>query len=453
MHPLRVLLYVSLVIAIAVAWGFGAALRHAGTAQPAAAVLGAVAFLAFMIPWTGVFLWAVRRARDLDTLTDRSRAAVELPGEVVMADRPYHAELDELARAIEELRATIVRQRDSHDEHRAAMAEIVGSLGEGLLAVSPKGRVVFANARFAAAVGAFGRGEDLVGRTVLEVVRKQSVVAAIDRALRGEVTNERISFGTGENERQIEVRAVPVATEEIAALALFIDVTTIERLQRIRREFLDDFSHEVRTPLAGLKSAAETLQHRDGLTAEHELQLRNVMERQITRIERLVNDLSELNRIETGELVLQKRPVDLRGVLRELCDDFQERSPSVRFTLTGDETIAAIDCPRAQQIFANLLDNACKHGGGKGEVSVEVGRENGTAVVRVSDEGPGIPPHELERVFHRFYRIDRSRSQPGTGLGLAIAKHLVALHGGTIRAYNRQAGGATFEVRLPLTTD
>ncbi|MDP9194224.1 MAG: ATP-binding protein [Acidobacteriota bacterium] len=453
MHPLRVLLYASLVIAIAVAWGFSAALRHAGTAQPAAAVLGVITFVAFMIPWTGVFLWAVRRARDLDVLTDRSRAAAEMPGEVVVADRLYHAELDELARAIEELRATIIRQSESHDEHRAAMAEIVSSLGEGLLAVGPDGRVVFANARFAAAVGAFGSGEDLVGRTILEVVRKQSVAAAIDRALRGEATNERVSFGTGESERQIEVRAVPVATAEIAALALFIDVTTIERLQRVRKEFLDDFSHEVRTPLAGLKSAAETLQHRDGLTAEHELQLRNVMERQIARIERLVNDLSELNRIETGELVLHKRPVDLRGVLRELCDDFQERSPEVRFTITGDETIAAIDAPRAQQIFANLLDNACKHGGGKGEVSVEVARESGEAIVRISDEGPGIPPHELERVFHRFYRIDRSRSQPGTGLGLAIAKHLVVLHGGAIRAYNRLpdgvGGGATFEVRLP----
>ena len=453
MHPLRVLLYVSLVIAIAVAWGFGAALRHAGTTQPVAAVLGTVAFLAFMIPWAGVFLWAVRRARDLDTLTDRSRAAVEQPGQVVIADRPYHAELDDLARSIEELRATILRQRDSHDEHRAAMAELVSSLGEGLLAVSSNGRVVFANARFAAAVGAHGSGQDLVGRTILEAVRKQSVVAAIERALRGVATNERVSFGTGENERQIEVRAVPVATAEIAALALFIDVTTIERLQRIRKEFLDDFSHEVRTPLAGLKSAAETLQHRDGLTDEHEAQLRNVMDRQIARIERLVNDLSELNRIETGELVLQRRPVNLRAVLRELCDDFQERSGAVHFTLVGDDTIVPIDAPRAQQIFTNLLDNACKHGGGRGEVSVAVCRENGDAVVRVSDEGPGIPAHELDRVFHRFYRIDRSRSQPGTGLGLAIAKHLVALHGGTIRAYNRPSGGATFEVRLPLTAD
>ena len=279
-------------------------------------------------------------------------------------------------------------------------------------------------------------------------MRKQSVLAAVDRALRGEPTTDRVVVGDGEREHQIEVRAVPVASVEIAAVALFIDVTTIERLQRIRREFLDDFSHEVRTPLAGLKSAAETLQHRDGLTPEHERQLRQVMDRQIVRIERLVNDLSELNRIETGELILQKRPVHLLPVLRELCDDFQERSADVRFTLHGQDTVAIIDAPRAQQIFANLFDNACKHGGG-GEVTVEIGRENGDAVVRVSDQGPGIPPHELERVFHRFYRIDRSRSQPGTGLGLAIAKHLVVLHGGTIRASNRPGGGATFEVRLP----
>src|SRR5688572_15923083 len=220
MHPLRVLLYVSLVLAIAVAWGFGAALRHGGSAQSAATVLGIVVFVAFMIPWTGVFLWAVRRARDLDVLTDRSRAAVEEPGAVAVADRPYHAELDDLARSIEELRATILRQRETHDEHRAAMAEIVSSLGGGLLAVNSKGRVVFANSRFAEMFGCSG---DLVGRLMLEVVRKQSVVGAIDRALRGEATTDRAAVGTDDRVHQIEVRAVPVASVEIAAVALFID--------------------------------------------------------------------------------------------------------------------------------------------------------------------------------------------------------------------------------------
>jgi signal transduction histidine kinase len=116
----------------------------------------------------------------------------------------------------------------------------------------------------------------------------------------------------------------------------------------------------------------------------------------------------------------------------------------------GADTVAPIDFARAQQIFANLLDNAAKHGGGRGEIRVDVGLEGSDAVVRVSDQGPGIPPHELERIFNRFYRVDRSRSSPGTGLGLAIAKHLAVLHGGSIRAWNREGGGATFEVRLPV---
>jgi two-component system, OmpR family, phosphate regulon sensor histidine kinase PhoR len=448
MHPLRVLLLVSLVIAVAVAWGFGAALHHAGTPQSSATVLAVVAFCAFMLPWTGVFLWAVRRANDLDVLTDRARAAAERPEQTKVADRLYHAELDDLARGIEELRATIVRQREAHEEHRAAMDEIVASLGEGLLAIDPKGRVVVANAHVAEM---FGAGTQLIGRSALEIVRKQSVVAALDRALRGHASTERVTIGSENHERQIEVRVVPVAASpDIAAVALFIDVTTIERLQRVRKDFLDDFSHEVRTPLTGLKSAAETL---DGgrLPREHEQQLRQVMQRQIVRIERLVTDLSELNQIESGQLVLERRPVNLRVVLSDLCDDFQERTETARFSLRGDDTIVAIDALRAQQIFTNLLDNALKHGGDRGEIAVEVGRDNGDAFVRVSDEGPGIPPHELERVFHRFYRVDRSRSQPGTGLGLAIAKHLVALHGGSIRAFNRPAGGATFEVRLPAT--
>src|SRR6185436_16788876 len=433
MHPLRVLLYVSLVVAIAVAWGFGAALHQAGVARPASATLAIVTFLVFLVPWSGVFLWAVRRASDRDELTERARGVAEGAFDRPVTDRAYHGELDDLARAIEETRGMIVRQRASHELHSAAMAEIVDSLGEGILAVSPRGRVVVANPRVAEM---FGVDHRLVGGSVVEVVRRQSVVAAIDKALHGETSSDRLALG----ERQIEIRAFPVAASpDIAAVALFIDVTTIERLERIRKDFLDDFSHEVRTPLAGLRSAAETFEQ-GGLTASQEQQLRHVMQRQIARIERLVRDVSDLNQIESGRITLQLRRANLRDVLRELGDDY-------RFTLEGADVFASIDEPRAQQIFSNLLDNASRHGGG--EVRVEVASEEGESVVRVSDQGPGIPAAELERVFHRFYRVDRSRSQRGTGLGLAIAKHLAALHGGTIRAYNRPSGGATFEVRLP----
>ena len=434
MHPLRVLLYVSIVIAIAVAWGLGAALIHAGVARSAAVVLAVVAFVAFMIPWTGVSLWALRRAGDLDELTDRARGVADGQIERAIADRSYHGELDELARAVDEIRAMVVRQRETHEQHRAAMDEIVSALGEGLIAVSPKGRVAVANARVA---NIFGLTGSLVGRSFLEIVRKQSVVAAVDKALHGEESTDRVSI----DDRQYEVRVFPVAASpEIAAVALFIDVTTIERLQRIRKEFLDDFSHEVRTPLAGLRSAVETLDA-GGLTREQEEQMRQVISRQLARIERLVRDLSDLNQIEAGQIALHRQPVALRSVFAELGDVHP-------FTIAGDATALA-DPARVQQIFANLLDNARKHGGG--DVEVEIGTAGGEAVAKVSDRGAGIPPEEFDRIFHRFYRVDRSRSQnvPGVGLGLSIAKHLVALHGGSIRAYNREGGGATFEVRFP----
>ena len=423
MHPLRLLLYGSIFVAAGVAWALAAALLNAGSRQSAATAAGVAAFVLFMLPWTGVYLWTLRRAGDLDDLTDRTR-------KVLPIERRYHGELDDLARAVEELRMTQVRLRRAFETHRAAMDEIVDALGEGLLAISPEGRVAFANRR----VGEmFGAREVLVGKTVLEVVRKQSVALALEKALHGQESLDRVTY----DERQIEVRAFPVAASpDIAAVALFIDVTRIEQLQRIRKDFLDDFSHEVRTPLAGLKSAAETLDS-GGVTEEQEQQLRHVLQRQIARIERLVRDLSELNQIESGQLVLQRRDVPLRALIRDLGFD----SP-----ITGD-AVAYIDPDRGQQIFTNLLDNARRHGGSR--ITVELANAEGEAVARVSDEGPGIPPHELERIFNRFYRVDRSRSQPGTGLGLAIAKHLVAAHGGTIRAFNREGGGATFEVRFP----
>jgi two-component system phosphate regulon sensor histidine kinase PhoR len=450
MHPLRVTLIVSLGIAAVVAFAFNEALHRNGVSQTESAILGACVFVAYLIPWAAVSAWAFRRAADLDRLTDRARRVAGGDYDRPIADREYHGELDDLGRAVEEIRAVVVRQKASFDEQRATMEQIVAALGEGLLALSPRGKVVFANA----VVGElFGVPGTLVGRSFLEVVRRQPLVDAFDRAIRGETTAERLSLTSGGRERQIEVRAFPVgASTEIAAVALFIDMTEIERLQRIRKDFLDDFSHEVRTPLAGLRSAAETLEQR-GLTAEQEEHLRRIVVRQVGRIGRLVRDLSELNRIESGELVLERADVDLVEIVRDVMEEFRERLAAQPITLTmhGEQNVSAsVDVERMQQVIANLIDNASKHGGG-GEIAVEVLRDGADAIVRVSDHGSGIPPQDVERIFNRFYRLDKSRSQetPGLGLGLAIAKHLVLLHGGSIRAGNREPHGAEFEVRIP----
>jgi len=430
MHPLRALLFLSVGIAAAVAGAFGYLLHRAGVSEAGASLLGFCVFVVFMLPWGGVFTWALRRASDLDTLTDRTRD-FEHP----IHDREYHGELDDLGRAIEQLRVALMRERAWSQEQRGTMQQIAASLGEGLLALSPRGRIVLANERVNEMFGMLGV---IIGRSLPEVARSQPLLAAFDHALKGEQSTSQARVG----ERLIEIRAFPVASStEVAAVALLIDITQLDRLQKIRSEFLDDFSHEVRTPLAGLRSAVETFEE-GGLSAENEEKLRQVMARQLARIERLVQEISELNRIETGDLVLEQQEIDLYDVIRELVHDM--RAP---VTVRGEHTLARVDVTRAQQIFTNLIDNAEKHGGGN--IDIDVKSEAGWAVVRVSDEGDGIPHAELERIFHRFYRVDKSRSVPGTGLGLAITKHLVLLHGGSIRAFNRPDRGATFEVRLP----
>jgi len=449
MHPLRVLLLASVVAAATVAVAFGFALHRLGVPQAETTVIALGVFAIFIGPWAGVTIWALRRASDLDLLIEKTRHVVEGRHEQSITTRAFHGELDDLARVVEELRVAMLRERAWSDEQRATMQQIVASLGEGVLALNPRGRVVLANQRVAEMFDAPG---ELLGKPILEAVRNSSLHAAFESSMRGEASSGRITIGVQGEERHIEIRVFPVASStEVAAVALFIDMTQVERLQRIRKDFLDDISHEVRTPLAGLRSAVETFEQ-GGLRPEQEEQLRHVMLRQLTRLERLVKDLSELNRIESGEMVLERRELELRELLTEMSDDFQERTPQQAMTITiaGQARVSA-DPARVQQIFSNLFDNAWKHGGGRAEVLVEIGRENGEAVVRVSDRGEGIPAHELERIFNRFYRVDKSRSQnvPGTGLGLAITKHLVLLHGGSIRAYNRPGGGSTFEVRLP----
>src|SRR5258706_14897100 len=142
MHPLRALLFLSLGIAAAIAGAFGFLLHRAGVSDPGTLVLGFFVFVVFMLPWSGVFLWAVRRATDMNVLTDRT-----LDFEHPIHDREYHGELDDLGRAIEELRVALMREKTWSQEQRATMQQIAASLGEGLLALSPRGRIVLANER------------------------------------------------------------------------------------------------------------------------------------------------------------------------------------------------------------------------------------------------------------------------------------------------------------------
>jgi two-component system, OmpR family, phosphate regulon sensor histidine kinase PhoR len=409
-----------------------------------AAILVAVLFT---LPVGAVYLRLFMKSRRVERVSEEARRLAQGEPDAAFQVRDQGA-IGQLAAALDELKHTIAMQKDLRQRDTAVMTEILNGLGEGLLAINRDKRVLLANRRFAELSGV----QPSLGRPFLEILRNSRLAAAFDRALDGEPFTTRSSVVVNGEERQLEIRIFPVATSsEIAAVALLIDVTRIERLERLRRDFLADFSHEVRTPLAGLQAAVETLESSE-LPDEQEMQLKRVISRQAKRLERLVGDVHELSEIESGSVVLQRKPSEIKQLLMELCEEFRNRKDGAtpQLIVEGDASLNPVDPERIQQVFANLIDNALKHARGATEVHVEVSDTPDETIARVRDNGEGIGREELERIFHRFYRVDTSRSQDvlGTGLGLAIAKHLVALHGGSIAARSIVGQGTVFEVRL-----
>jgi len=399
-------------------------LLAAAAAVLAAAILGAL---------------LARAHRDIRRLSERLER--DDPKAVASLDVDTFGALDPIAGRIYRMRGGLERRAAAAEWQNTILHHILNGMGEGVLAIDADARVVLANRRF---VELFALQGGFAGRPLAEAVRNAPLLAGFDRALQRSEASERITV----RDRTIEMRAFPLPSREIAAVALFIDVTRVEHLEQIRREFIADFSHEARTPLAALRSAVDTFEG-GRLAPEDDQQLRRIMTRQVGRLERLVSDLAELSQIEAGDLTLERTDVDLRRLVEDVCEDFAARAAQkgLRFAISGNGARVSADPMRIQQAVANLVDNAIKYGGENNDIDVAIG--NGT--VRITDHGEGIPPSERERIFRRFYRVDKSRSQTvaGTGLGLAIAKHLVLLHHGTIEVESEPGKGATFVVTLP----
>ncbi len=329
--------------------------------------------------------------------------------------------------------------------------QILNGLGEGLIAIDRQRRVVLANRQF---ISMFEVARESVGRPLGEVVRIAAVFDAFDASSAGSEATDRFVVRIGGAERTYEMRTFPLHAHDIAAVGIFIDVTRVVHLEDLRRDFISDFSHEARTPLTALKSAVESYDLAAGhMREEEEQQLRRIMSRQIARLARLIEDLSELTRIESGDLRLSPTDVDLRKLIEDLCEDFGERAARKRLRLQvlGDAIHLAADPMRIQQALGNLLDNAIKYGAANSTVEIDLADAGSSAVIRVTDHGEGIAADEKEKIFRRFYRVDKSRSQEvaGSGLGLAITKHLILQHGGTIEVESEPGSGATFIVKLP----
>jgi two-component system, OmpR family, phosphate regulon sensor histidine kinase PhoR len=252
------------------------------------------------------------------------------------------------------------------------------------------------------------------------------------------------------------VTATPVRTGGAAGAVLVLhDVSEIRRLERVRRDFVANVSHEFKTPLTAIQGFAETLLGGALRDKQNSLRFLKIIRDHAVRMGRLTEDLLKLSLIEAGKLELNVQPVAIADLVEPCLEIVRPRAEQKELTLVTEcppELPPVLgDANRLREIIQNLLDNAIQYTSAGGCIRVRATNSGGSVVLAVSDTGIGIPQADQERIFERFYRVDsaRAREVGGTGLGLAIAKHLVEAHGGQIEVQSELGRGSTFSFRLP----
>ena len=353
-----------------------------------------------------------------------------------------------LGASLQRMRESLEREAERAEAERRLAATVFEQLPDGLVVVDSRLQVLESNARFSRMIGV----SSSAGRALYDLLRHRSVYELFETTLRSGETTDRTVRLSDEVVWQVTVVALPEGSRA-AAVGVLRDITRLERTESMRRTFVADVSHELRTPIASIAAAAETLSDGTPEEAEKDDLLRLIL-RQSERMRELLSDLMDLAQIESGGVELATEEIPLSTVLRDVAADLagQAAERKIRVELVGGGSATVVgDRRRLGQIVRNLLDNAIKFSPDGGIVTLRAGRKEGAPFLTVTDEGPGIPRAEQDKIFQRFYQVDRSRSKsrPGTGLGLAIVKHLVHLHGGAIEVESEPGSGSTFRIRFP----
>ncbi|HMJ24841.1 MAG TPA: ATP-binding protein [Pyrinomonadaceae bacterium] len=331
----------------------------------------------------------------------------------------------------------------------------VNEMREGLLVIDADMRVVASNR---AVRSLFSHVDDRINlRTLTEVTRNPAVYDAFLDGVRG---TERAGVKVetyGPTKRVFDLRVVPLRAgngrDAAGAVGVFFDVTRLERLELVRQEFLSNVSHELRTPLTSIIALAETLEAGAIDDQEHNRRFLGIIQKNAARMHRLIDDILELSAIEAGNVKVQSESVRLYALVEDVIGSLSgvatARGISLR-NLVALESDVFADPHRLVQMLTNLIENAIKFNRDGGTVSIRCD-SNGSDRISVEDTGEGIPAHHLDRLFERFYRVDRacSRELGGTGLGLAIVKHLAKAHGGEVTVRSRFGEGTQFTIELP----
>ncbi len=371
-------------------------------------------------------------------------------------------EWGELAKAVEEMRIRLRKKIEEVSRERDYLKTILKGMIEGVLVVDERGRILMVNDALRKILSL---SSEVVDKAPLEAIRNAELEEAIREAIQqGKNSAFELTFPLyGGKIVEVNVVGISPSLEEMGkegekikgAIAVFHDISRLKELERVRQDFVANVSHELRTPLTTIKGYTETLL--DGaLKEEVGPQFLQVIQKHADRLTKIVEDLLTLSKIESKEFYLKQERLPLSELIDDVLDFMKEGAEKKKISISRNIVPASLevsgDRSYLEQVFINLLDNGVKYTHPGGEISVSaVENEQGEIQVVIKDNGMGIPKEDLSRIFERFYRVDKGRSQElgGTGLGLSIVKHLIQAHGGRVWVESQLEKGSAFYFTLP----
>ncbi|MGE0601156.1 MAG: ATP-binding protein [Dehalococcoidia bacterium] len=426
--------------------GGGAAVEFATRDASLGVALGIVLIFAGVGGIVGFFAFR-RPAAAVRTVADAAGSLGE--GELALRVPDDNGPAGELIHAFNVMAGRIEHLFDSVAAEHARLEAVFDASSDGMVALDRQARVSFLNP---AAVEVFGvTMAEAVGRPLIETARDYELDALVRRAISGGAGQTAVvTFGP--SRLPLRAAALPIPNGgDWAVLLMLTDLSEVQRVDQVRRDFLSNVSHELRTPLAAIRALVETMEQ--GVDADESPEFLKRVRQQTERLTTLVNELLDLSRIESGAINLHPEPVELKALVAEATSLLRTRTERAKVTIVceGPPTEISADRQSLLRVVSNLLDNATKWSPSGSTVRVGIRDEGQLVAISVTDEGPGIAEQDIPRVFERFYKGEASRSDAGVGLGLAIVKHLVRAHGGTASVESPPGNGASFTVRLPKT--
>jgi len=414
-------------------------------------ILIAIAVTAILV---GIIAWLLARlmTRPIHevTLASRRMAAGNFQQNILVRS---HDEAGELAQAFNEMANNVRKLVEAISTEQSRLFTVLSNMTDGVILTDKKGSIVLANA---AAGNLFHfQPQTVAAKTVIEATHDHDVNNLINHCLQdGEQKTTQIELKP--SGVYLRLIAIPISSGTLTGCLLLVqDLTELRTLQTMRRELVGNISHDLRTPLAGIKVMVETLQNgaaKDPATAADFL---NRIADEVERLTQMVAELTELSRIETGKAELKREMVNLNELVTEVVNQMLPigMKDNIKIIPVLATNLPAVngDRERLRQTLVNLIHNGIKFNKPSGTVSVVTGFDTTHVKVSVNDTGIGISKEALPHIFERFYKAEKSRAGGGSGLGLAIAKHTIQAHGGNIWAQSEPGKGSSFSFTIPIS--